>query len=52
MAEYLKGKLSCYEWEVAICSKTVTVAFVHLHYIANQQGHDLQEKNSRLSEKL
>ena len=23
MAEYLKGKLLCFEWEVAICSKTV-----------------------------
>ena len=52
MAEYLKGKVSCFEWEVAICSKTVAVDFCILTYIASQQGHDLQEKDSWLSEKL
>ena len=48
MAEYLREKLSLCEWEIAICSKIVAVAFCRLTYIANQQGHDLQEKDSRL----
>ena len=38
-------KLLCFEWEMAIHNITFTVAFLYA-YIANWEGHDLQEKIS------
>ena len=43
MGKHLRGKLSCFEWKIAIHRKTFTVAF-QLIYNANRQSHDLQEK--------
>ena len=45
MQENIHGaKLLCFEWKIAIHSKAFAVAFLQ-SYIADQQGHDSQEKN-------
>ena len=38
------GKLLCFDWKIAIRSKTFAVSFLQT-YIADRKGHNSQENN-------